>query len=425
MVNEVAIVLLFGLFGWKVAGALRRHRPRHRDRRGLGHRPAEARELRGGVGLRGRAGRRAEPTPADVDVAATGCAPGVEAVRDIVGQGLALRARRHRRRRRNPRLRAAGLHGAAHGQERVVGGAGGRACSASRCTRTRPASSRSSRRSSEKGAALGTVLAFMMSVIAPLAARDDHPAQGSQADAHRRLRFGRRRRHPGRRIPLQLRLLKPVRMVPHTVLFACVHNAGRSQMAAAIFNQLADTAKARALSAGTKPGTAVHREVRDAMREVGVDLSEARPRLLTRDLARTANTLVTMGCGEDCPVPPRRRTGGVGVARSRRGGRSRRSGRFATTSGAGWRLSSNRGGGGKNRTGEGNRACGPGRSRDREVMNAGTRVVALVVSRPVPDALDLPGDGGRRGARLPAARGRPRASPAFRSARPPSRSRSG
>ena len=60
------------------------------------------------------------------------------------------------------------------------------------------------------------------------------------------------------------------------VLFACVHNAGRSQMAAAFFNALADPAKARAISAGTKPGAAVHPEVVGAMREVGIDLRRPR-----------------------------------------------------------------------------------------------------------------------------------------------------
>jgi len=93
-------------------------------------------------------------------------------------------------------------------------------------------------------------------------------------------------------------------MSPERVLFACVHNAGRSQMAAALFNLAADPDKARALSAGTRPGTAVHREVREAMRELGVDLSGARPQLLTADLARGARMLVTMGCGEECPYVP-------------------------------------------------------------------------------------------------------------------------
>jgi arsenate reductase len=89
-----------------------------------------------------------------------------------------------------------------------------------------------------------------------------------------------------------------------TVLFACVHNAGRSQMAAAIFNQLADAAKARALSAGTQPGARVHPEVVEVMREKGVDLESVAPVKLTDDLAAKANILVTMGCGEACPVLP-------------------------------------------------------------------------------------------------------------------------
>ena len=88
------------------------------------------------------------------------------------------------------------------------------------------------------------------------------------------------------------------------VLFACVHNAGRSQMAAAWFNLLADSSKARAVSAGTQPGSSVHPEVLVAMREVGGDLSAQRPELLTRDLAASAYLLVTMGCGEACPVVP-------------------------------------------------------------------------------------------------------------------------
>ena len=91
---------------------------------------------------------------------------------------------------------------------------------------------------------------------------------------------------------------------PQTVLFACVHNAGRSLMAEAFFNQLADPKKARALSAGTQPGTRVHPEVLTAMREVGVDLSTAAPRLLTPDVATGTQWLITMGCGESCPVVP-------------------------------------------------------------------------------------------------------------------------
>jgi arsenate reductase (thioredoxin) len=89
-----------------------------------------------------------------------------------------------------------------------------------------------------------------------------------------------------------------------TILFACVHNAGRSQMAAAWFNLLSDPSKARALSAGTEPGQRVHPEVVEAMREAGVDLSDARPQRLTEELARGATMLVTMGCGDACPVVP-------------------------------------------------------------------------------------------------------------------------
>jgi arsenate reductase len=90
----------------------------------------------------------------------------------------------------------------------------------------------------------------------------------------------------------------------NTVIFACVHNAGRSQMAAAFFNQLADPARARALSAGTQPGPRVHPEVVDAMREVGIDVSGATPQRLTAELAAGAGHLVTMGCGDECPYVP-------------------------------------------------------------------------------------------------------------------------
>ena len=90
----------------------------------------------------------------------------------------------------------------------------------------------------------------------------------------------------------------------NTVIFACVHNAGRSQMAAAFFNRLADPGHARALSAGTQPAEHVHPEVVAVMREVSIDLSEARPTRLTDELAAGAQLLVTMGCGESCPVVP-------------------------------------------------------------------------------------------------------------------------
>lgn len=89
-----------------------------------------------------------------------------------------------------------------------------------------------------------------------------------------------------------------------TVIFACVHNAGRSQMAAAFLNAAADPARARAVSAGTQPAARVHPEVVEVMRELGLDLSAAAPQRLTPELAQNANMLVTMGCGDACPVVP-------------------------------------------------------------------------------------------------------------------------
>ncbi len=90
----------------------------------------------------------------------------------------------------------------------------------------------------------------------------------------------------------------------YKVIFACVHNAGRSQMAAAFFNQLADRQKAEAVSAGTDPGLRVHPEVLAVMQEIGIDLSNAKPQKLTEELARDAQLLVTMGCGDKCPYVP-------------------------------------------------------------------------------------------------------------------------
>jgi protein-tyrosine-phosphatase len=88
------------------------------------------------------------------------------------------------------------------------------------------------------------------------------------------------------------------------VIFACVHNAGRSQMAAAFFAEIADPARAEAVSAGTQPGERVHPEVVNVMREVGLDVSGNRPRRLTEALARGASLLITMGCGDECPYVP-------------------------------------------------------------------------------------------------------------------------
>ncbi len=89
--------------------------------------------------------------------------------------------------------------------------------------------------------------------------------------------------------------MKPV------VLFLCVHNAGRSQMAAALMAARAG-AHVVVLSAGTDPGDEVNPAVVEAMAEVGVDIAARRPRVLTDEDARRADVIVTMGCGDSCPV---------------------------------------------------------------------------------------------------------------------------
>lgn len=89
-----------------------------------------------------------------------------------------------------------------------------------------------------------------------------------------------------------------------TVIFACVHNAGRSQMASALFNATADPLQARAISAGTQPGPRVHPVVVEVMKEAGIDLSSNVPQRLTHELAVGASLLITMGCGDACPVIP-------------------------------------------------------------------------------------------------------------------------
>ena len=88
------------------------------------------------------------------------------------------------------------------------------------------------------------------------------------------------------------------------IIFACVHNAGRSQMSAAFFNQFADPGRAVAISAGTQPAEQVHPVVVEAMLEVGIDLRDATPQKLTPELAQQAEILITMGCGDDCPYLP-------------------------------------------------------------------------------------------------------------------------
>ncbi len=91
-----------------------------------------------------------------------------------------------------------------------------------------------------------------------------------------------------------------------TVLFVCLQNAGRSQMSQALFEQAAN-GNHHALSAGTRPAEHVHPEVIDVMREVGIDLSDRKPQLLTQELAEKADVVVTMGCGDECPFIPGKR----------------------------------------------------------------------------------------------------------------------
>jgi arsenate reductase (thioredoxin) len=90
------------------------------------------------------------------------------------------------------------------------------------------------------------------------------------------------------------------------VLFVCLHNAGRSQMSQALFERAADGSH-EAASAGTTPADRVHDEVVAVMREIGIDLSERTPRLLTQELAEWADVVVTMGCGDACPYIPGKR----------------------------------------------------------------------------------------------------------------------
>jgi arsenate reductase (thioredoxin) len=90
------------------------------------------------------------------------------------------------------------------------------------------------------------------------------------------------------------------------VLFVCLHNAGRSQMSQALLERAAN-GRHTALSAGTTPAEHVHPEVLETMRELGIDISNRRPQLLTRELAEQADLLVTMGCGDACPYIPGKR----------------------------------------------------------------------------------------------------------------------
>jgi arsenate reductase len=93
-----------------------------------------------------------------------------------------------------------------------------------------------------------------------------------------------------------------------TALFVCLHNAGRSQMSAALFERAAG-GRHRALSAGSEadPDGSVHPQVLEVMRELDIDLSDRRPRRLTPELAQAADVVVTMGCGDACPFIPGKR----------------------------------------------------------------------------------------------------------------------
>jgi arsenate reductase len=91
-----------------------------------------------------------------------------------------------------------------------------------------------------------------------------------------------------------------------SVLFVCLHNAGRSQMSQALFEGAAG-GKHTALSAGTTPADQVHTEVIAVMSEIGIDLSDRHPQLLTTELAQQADVVVTMGCGDSCPYIPGKR----------------------------------------------------------------------------------------------------------------------
>jgi protein-tyrosine-phosphatase len=91
-----------------------------------------------------------------------------------------------------------------------------------------------------------------------------------------------------------------------TVLFVCLQNAGRSQMSQALFERAAE-GRHTALSAGTTPADRVHPEVVEVMRELGIDIAERKPQLLTAALAERADVIVTMGCGDQCPFSPGKR----------------------------------------------------------------------------------------------------------------------
>ncbi len=95
-------------------------------------------------------------------------------------------------------------------------------------------------------------------------------------------------------------------MTRPTVLFVCIHNAGRSQMAAGFLQALAGDA-VEVLSAGSTPADAVNPVAVQAMAEVGIDISSASPKILTTDAVKASDVVVTMGCGDTCPFYPGKR----------------------------------------------------------------------------------------------------------------------
>lgn len=99
--------------------------------------------------------------------------------------------------------------------------------------------------------------------------------------------------------------LDPVTRHPE-VLFVCVHNAGRSQMAAGLLKRRSN-GRIRVRSAGSAPGEAINPAVIEAMREIGVDLGEEFPKPLTHEFVQGADVVITMGCGDACPIFPGKR----------------------------------------------------------------------------------------------------------------------
>jgi len=101
-------------------------------------------------------------------------------------------------------------------------------------------------------------------------------------------------------------MIGTVSEVAPEVLFVCVHNAGRSQIAAALLEREAQ-GRVRVLSAGSEPADELNPAVVEAMREVGIDISAERPKKLEDDMVRESDVVITMGCGDACPIYPGRR----------------------------------------------------------------------------------------------------------------------